>query len=138
MGYAYIYTPTSGSISGTDNPYTLHMPNADVTISLGSLRSTGKAVEVSYIDADGTPQTAQAIALDGTETSLGTNGQEKWYFVGTDISHTGLIDCSGEVNLILADGCNMSEHSIEKKTHSEGFVNGSWLNFCHIILWDHQ
>jgi hypothetical protein len=107
VGYACVYTPTSGSISGSDNPYTLRMPNRDVTISR-SLRSTGKTVDVSYMLADGTPQTAQAIALDGTETSHGQSNQEKWYFVGTDISHAQPLTLYGNVHLILADGCNMS------------------------------
>ena len=63
---------------------------------------------------------AEAIALDGTESILGNNGQ--WYFVGTDISHSGTILCSGNVNIILAYGKTMTITSSD----GDGIdVNGS-------------
>ena len=108
LGYQYSgYTASAGTLSGSDNPYTLTMPDADVTLSV-ALRSTGEPVSVSYIDADGQPASHDAIAIDGTENELGQSGQETWYFVGTNISHTGQIQCQGNVNIILADGCTMT------------------------------
>ena len=106
LGYQYGYTASAGTLSGT----TLTMPDEDVTISVNTaaLRSTGQPVTVAYINADGTAGEASAIAIDGTETSLGTYDQEKWYFVGTDISHTGEITCRGDVHIILCDGKTMN------------------------------
>ena len=104
-GYQYEdgngFTASAGTISGSK----LIMPAEDVTVSL-ALRSTGEPVEeVSYVDADGNTQTHDAIALDGTETELG----EEWYFVGLPtlaFDHT--LRLSGDVHLILADGCTMN------------------------------
>ena len=100
LGYRYDgYTASAGTISGS----TLTMPADDVTVSFG-LRSTGVAVRVSYVDAGGTAQKHDAIALDGTETGLG----EGWYFVCTDIAFDHTLDLSSDVHLILADGCTMN------------------------------
>ena len=107
-GYAFNeYTATAGTLSGEENPYTLTMPDADVTINT-ALRSDGQSHDITYIDADGTEKIASAIALDGTENSLGQNGQDTWYFVGNDFSHSGTINCYGDVNLILCDGETMT------------------------------
>ena len=61
-------------------------------------------VNAQYIDAAGKPASHDAIALDGTESTLGQDGQETWYYVGTDITYDGTIDCYGDVHIILADG----------------------------------
>ena len=71
--------------------------------STQAIYSTGRPVTVAYINADGTPGEASAIALDGTETSLAAG----WYFVGKNISYNATLTLSGNVNLILADGCEM-------------------------------
>ena len=124
------YSVTGGAtLSGS----TLTMADDNVTVSFtpgDQLRSTGQAVPVTYIDADGIlcdgqdgrPDPANAIALDGTESSLGQDGQETWYFVGADISYGDKIDCNGDVNIILADGKTMTVTS-----NSEGIkgINGS-------------
>ncbi len=72
--------------------------------STEAIYSTGKPVTVAYIKADGTPDEASAIALDGTETSLAAG----WYFVGKDISYNATLTLGGDVNLILADGKTMT------------------------------
>ena len=103
-GYAFNeYTASAGTLSGTENPYTLTMPDADVTINT-ALRSDGQSHDITYIDADGTEKIASAIALDGTETSLAAG----WYFVGKDIDYTATVTLGGDVNLILADGKTMN------------------------------
>ena len=110
LGYQYGYTTDAGTLCGS----TLTMPDADVTVSTdteGTLRSDGQQHDVSYVDADGTTQTAQAKALDGTETveeNGGVNLAAGWYFVGTDIAFGHSLNLYGDVNLILADGCTMS------------------------------
>ena len=102
-GYQYVYSTNAGTLDGS----TLTMPNADVIVS-AALRSTRQPVDGIdyYINDD--YAFAEAIALDGTESSLGISGKEKWYFVGTDISHSGTIECYGNVNIILADGKTMT------------------------------
>ena len=115
-GYYYSggYSASGGAtLSGS----TLTMADADVTVSVGALRSTGEAVAVSYIDADGILCDGQdAIALDGTESRLDAG----WYFVGTDIEHNGRIDCYGDVNIILADDKTMTVSGGD-----DGIENGS-------------
>ena len=108
---SYGFTASAGTINGS----TLTMPAADVTVSL-ALRSTHAAVPVSYVDAGGNTQTAQAIALDGTETDLGSTEtdlsneeQKTWYFVGLPtVAFDHTLYLYGDVNLILADGCTMN------------------------------
>ncbi len=107
-GYQYGgYSVSAGTISGDANPYTLTMPDENATVNV-ALRSTGEPVSVAYMKADGTSDTHDAIALDGTESSLGQSGQEAWYFVGTDISRNGRMTFYGDIHLILKDGCSMN------------------------------
>ncbi len=104
-GYQYAYSTNAGTLEGS----TLTMPDANVIVSVSTaLRSTGQPVSITYNYYGGYNRTHDAIALDGTESSLGESGQETWYFVGTDISHSGTITCSGNVNIILADGKTMT------------------------------
>ena len=86
------------------------MPDEDVTVSVNTaLRSTGQPVEVSYVDADGNTLMHDAIALDGTESDLGSYGTETWYFVGLPtIAFDHRLTLNGDVHLILADGCTMN------------------------------
>ena len=101
--YALNYGTTAGTINGS----TLTVGNADATVS-AAIRSDGQPHSITYMKADGTTDQADAIALDGTETSLGDYWQEKWYFVGIDFSHTGEIRCYGDVTLILGNGKTMT------------------------------
>ena len=113
LGYRYTYAFSGGtadeyeySADYGETSYHLTMPDQDVTISVNTaaLLSTGQPVTVAYINADGTPGEASAIALDGTETSLAAG----WYFVGKDIDYTATVTLDGDVNLILADGKTMN------------------------------
>ena len=109
QGYQYTYTASAGTLSGT----TLTMPDEDVTISVNTatLLSDGQQHEVSYMTADGTTQTAKAIALDGHET-VGGGGSVRLadgtYYVGTDITYANRIYLNDNVTLILADGKTMT------------------------------
>ena len=109
LGYQYGYTASAGTLSGT----TLTMPDEDVTISVNTaaLLSDGQQHEVSYMTADGTTQTAKAIALDGHET-VGGGGSVRLaagtYYVGTDITYANRIYLNDNVTLILADGKTMT------------------------------
>ena len=108
-GYLYSYTASAGTLGGNDNPYTLTMPDEDVTINLGDLRSDGQNHPVTYMKADGTTATQEAIALDETMTSL--YGQ--WYYVGKDIDYTRNIHLEA-TNIIFGDGTTMNIGTSER------------------------
>ena len=122
LGYqyedSYGFTASAGTLEGS----TLTMPAADVTVSL-ALRSTHAAVPVSYLDAGGTTLTHDAVALDGTESNLGTDDEETWYFVGLPtVAFDHTLRLNGNVHLILADGCTMNVTT----SNADGIaVNGS-------------
>ncbi len=90
------YTTNAGTLSGTENPYTLTMPDENVTIGARS---------VSYIDEDGVEKTKYALPLQGGEATTLTSG---WYVVNEDVNYTGKITLGGDVNIILADGKKMT------------------------------
>ena len=116
---SYGFTASAGTLEGS----TLTMPAADVTVSL-AIRSTGKLVPVSYLDADGTPGEASAVALDGHEAVDG-DGEVHLaagtYYVGTDIAYTHRIWLNGAVTLILANGKTMTLNG-----NTEGILTGGY------------
>ncbi len=63
---------------------------------------------VSYIDADGNPQSHEATVLTGSESNIGSYNQTTWYVVNSNITHNGQIVFEGHVNIILADGKTMT------------------------------
>ena len=87
---AIIYT-ASVSFGGT---------NYTDTVSIGNDLT-------NYIDADGRVKYAQAdyIASESTQLDAG------WYAVGADLTVSGRISCSGDVHLILCDGCQLNAKS---------------------------
>ena len=122
------FTPEGGeATAATDlgsGSWSFTVPAANVTVST-ALSSTGQPVSVSYMRADGSTATAQAVALDGTETELGEWGKEKWYFVGADISHDATINLYGSTTIILKNGCtmNIGEDADGKRINGTG-ING--------------
>ena len=108
---------------------------AAITLLVMVLAATGAWAEdietVSYIDAYGNVQTAQAVALDGNETITEEYGKryinlaEGWYFVGTDITYSDVtIRPLGNVNLILANGCTMNIGTADSPTGNFGIYRG--------------
>ena len=64
-----------------------------------------RAVTTSYVEASGTlHENVIAIPLDDTMTTLAAG----WYVVNENVDYTGQITLSGDVKLILGDGCTMS------------------------------
>lgn len=59
---------------------------------------------IPYVDAAGVEHTIQATPLDNTMTTLPAGT----YVVNSDVAYTGTVTLSGDVTLILADGCTMS------------------------------
>jgi hypothetical protein len=71
---------------------------------------------VPYLDENGQQRYCVAYTtLTGTETELGTAGQETWYVVDSDVSFTDLT-INGDIHLILVDGKTMNLN------HEQGFV----------------
>ena len=102
-GYTFDgYTASAGTLSGDANPYTLTMPDENVTIGA---TFTKTPVTTSYVDADGTlHENVTAMPLDNSMTTL-TAG---WYVVNEDVNYTSMITLDGDVNLILGDGKTMT------------------------------
>lgn len=102
------------------NTFSFTMPEAENGITIGAAFPEKQKAETAYYDptAAGGPATlkADAYILDGTESKLGAAGETTWYVCttpatdndghGLKIGH-GLI-LSGDVRLILADGCKMT------------------------------
>ena len=84
-GYTFTVIPEVPVTGNGNGNYSFTVPPVDVSVSSTNFTSTGQPVAVSYIDANGSLQEHLAIALDGTMTTLGSEGEETWYFVGTDI-----------------------------------------------------
>ena len=129
LGYQYGFTVknagdndiTADNLSGS----TLTMPDNNVTVSSNTSQvcSTGQPVAVSYVDENGETQTAQAIALDGTETTLGGG----WYFVGLpEVNFDHTLTLSEKAHLILADGKTMNVGTSESRISGRG-INGDYL-----------
>ena len=105
-GYAFNgYEASAGTISGNANPYTLTMPDEDVTIS-ANYAATG----VTYLDMDGNEQRCyDFITLTGTENSIGwTNGEEKWYVANGILNYDHALNIFGDVHIILMDNAVMN------------------------------
>ena len=110
-GYTLSFSAKGTALSG--NTYTVNATDGDVTINT-TLRSDGLEHEVNYMTADGTTQTAQAVALDGHEAAVKEYDIYRihlaagTYYVGTDITYANQIVPDGDVTLILADGKTMT------------------------------
>ncbi len=61
-------------------------------------------VDMTYIDADGTPQTKKCTPVDSTSTTL----TEGWYVASGTVSISSTVTVSGNVKLVLADGATLS------------------------------
>ena len=73
---------------------------------LGLTKVTVKAANVTYIDADGNEQTADATPVDSS--TIGTTGlTEGWWILDQNIN-AGRIDVYGDVHLILGNGYTLT------------------------------
>ena len=105
-----------GTRTGSATAYTVSSTDGDATLT-AAIRSTGQAVSIAYVLADGTAQEAQAIALDGTETTIAAGA----YFAGLPtVSFGHTLALTGDVTLILADGCQMNIGSDEDRINGVG------------------
>ena len=101
LGYSCSsYETSAGTLTGMANPYTLTMPNADVTIQ-AVLVIRG----IDYIDGDGGVNTCMDYTvLTGEEETLDAG----WYVVDYDITYDTTLTLNGDVTLILCNGKTMT------------------------------
>ena len=95
------FSASAGTLTGTANPYTLAMPNEDVTLQaiIESLSS------VNYIDGDSVVHTCNNFTiLTGDETTL----EAGWYAVYDNLTYDSTLTLNGDVNLILCNGKTMT------------------------------
>lgn len=108
-----LYTPTGDAdpLAGKAIARLTITADCDGKTLKAAIRSDGQQHEVSYMTADGTTQTAQAVALDGHET-VAKDGDihlaAGTYYVGTDIAYANQIVHDGNITLILANGKTMT------------------------------
>ena len=118
QGYRYAYIYGGNTISGS----TLTVANQDDNVS-AVIRSDGQTYSVAYVNADGTTDDAQAIALDETMTTLSSG----WYFVGKDINYTQTVTLEGDVSLILCNGKTMNVNTADNAMGINGNSNSKDL-----------
>ena len=94
------YQASAGTLTGTANPYTLTMPNENVTIQA----NLEVIPPVNYIDGDSVVYTCNNYTvLTGNETTLAAG----WYLVNSNITYNHPLTVTGTVNLILRNGKRM-------------------------------
>ena len=117
-GYNPVYSDGSEDLNGS----TLTVLFTNVTVS-AAFRSDGLSHNITYMKADGIPDTHDAIALDETMTSLAA---DQWYYVGKDINYTGTVTIgNGEATIILGDGKTMNVGTSESRINGKGIADGS-------------
>ncbi|MBR5725406.1 MAG: InlB B-repeat-containing protein [Muribaculaceae bacterium] len=100
-GYTFLgYQASAGILTGSTNPYTLTMPDADVT-----LQAVLRLDFIHYMDADSVLHTrSDFTVLTGDETTLDAG----WYVVDHDITYDSTLTLNGDVTLILRNGKTMT------------------------------
>ena len=64
---------------------------------------------ITYLDASGAQQTCDnATAVTGDDTTWGTDNETTWYVAQGDVTIESRVTVTGDVHLILADGCNLT------------------------------
>ena len=64
---------------------------------------------ITYLDASGAQQTCDnATAVTEYDTTWGTDNETTWYVAQGDVTIESRVTVTGDVHLILADGCNLT------------------------------
>jgi len=116
-GYSFNgFIASAGTLNGTGNPYTLTMPNENVTIQAVLVNNF-----IEYIDGDGNTHTcSNYTVLTGNEAIL----HGGWYVVNDDITYNRTLTLTDDVNLILCNGNTMTVSTING---SRNLGNGSLI-----------
>ncbi len=96
---------TSFNTHDGSSAFTLIMPAADVTLSGSGHLATN---EVNYVDGDGTVHTANALPLTGNESTIGMEGEERWYIADGTLNYNQTLTLKSDVHIILANGAVMN------------------------------
>ena len=135
---------TSGSYSGTvriandqtmtdgTSTYSGQLSSAQKEALAGKTLRPFNVVSVDYIDAEGNTRTATAIALSGTEASLGFEDQQRWYVVNSDISYDHQVELNGNVYLILCDGKTMT---MTETDANKQCLRGLWVDGSNLTIY---
>ena len=103
-----VYIASGQTMTDGTNTYSGQLTSSQIETIAGKTLRPDNFVSVDYIDAEGNTRTATAIALSGTETTLGFENQQRWYVVNSDISYDHQVELKGNVNIILSDGKTMT------------------------------
>ena len=101
--YDHTFTSGYGTNNSADPADFFHM---DDGIRTATLKNNEVYPGIAYIDADGTQQRCIdfTVLTGGGATTLSGG----WYVVNSNITYTGTITLTGDVNIILCDGKTMS------------------------------
>ena len=115
--------------------------NADLTLCEGEAKtatpSNAEAItvalaadpvtDVSYLDETGTSQTCtSATEVTSSDTGWGTSGTTTWYVVQGTVIIGSRVTVSGDVHLILTDGCTLTVNGgIQVQDDDDDITNGS-------------
>ena len=114
-----------------DNTFTMPASNITVTAVFAEPKEP-----VAYIDADGTEKTVEYYTvLDGSQLEL-TDG---WYVINSkDLEVENTLKPSGDVNIILVDGCfmnvNTGTYSLECETYTNLCIYGQNKGTGEMVL----
>lgn len=70
----------------------------------GNVSTLGTTTEVTYLDENGDTKTANATVVNENSTSW----SEGWYVVDGDVTINSRVSATGNVHLILKDGCKLT------------------------------
>ena len=78
-------------------------------IIAATLVTASASASVSYKDENGNTQTCtNATAVTESDTTWGDDGNNGWYVVNGDVTINTRVTVTGNVHLILADGCTLN------------------------------
>lgn len=113
--------------------YKFSMPQDGSNVTVNAVFPDKPSAKVSYFDPTAAPgeqeKTHVAYILEGTETALGVEGKETWYYCppatdandGAGFTYAKALNTVGDIHLILADGCKMSVGTADSRINDDAF-----------------
>ena len=113
--------------------YKFRMPQDGSNVTVNAVFPDKPSAKVSYFDPTAAPgeqeKTHVAYILEGTETGLGVEGKETWYYCppatdandGAGFTYAKALNTVGDIHLILADGCKMSVGTADSRINDDAF-----------------